>query len=101
MKKEDFYQDHRYTLTYTDSEDKLRPVSVYVLALHEDAMIVRLTEKEGILRKIPYDTVRKIVKSQAVSEQNRYYVPDAILAATHWGDKNEIQHYASAPNMGK
>lgn len=101
MEKKDFQQDSRYTVTLRDSEGKLRPSSFYVLALHEDGMIARLTEREGILRKINYDDVVKIVKQQSVETQNRYRVPDAVLSAKHWVNKTEIQHYSSSPHMGK
>jgi len=101
VEKSNFQQDTRYTVTLRDSEGKLRPSSFYVLALHDDGMIARLTEREGILRKISYADVVKIVKQQSVSAQNRFCVPSALLSAKHWANKTEIQHYSSSPHMGK
>ncbi|MDH5300908.1 MAG: hypothetical protein OEW58_06045 [Gammaproteobacteria bacterium] len=101
MDKSNFQQDTRYSATLRDSEGKLRPSNFYVLALHDDGMVVRLTEREGILRKITYSDVIKIVSQQSVSAQNRYCVPGALLTAKHWTNRKEIQHYSSSPHMGK
>lgn len=101
MNKSDFSENVRYTITYKDAEGKLRPLGIYVMRLLEEAMIVRMTQKEGVLRKLAYTDVVKIVKSQAVAKKDRYYVPDALLSEQHWADRTEIPHYSSAPNMGK
>jgi len=100
VEKTEFHENMRYTLTVKD-ENKLRPLNVYIMKLHNDGMIVRLTEKEGILKKILYENVFKIVKSQEVPKQDRFFVPEAVLSEKNWKDRNEIQHYSSAPHMGK
>ncbi len=100
MEKKDFQENVRYTVTVRDN-GKLRPANIYVMRCYNDAMIVRLTEREGILRKIGYADVEKIVKSTPVPVQDRYYVPEAVLQEGSWKERNEIQHYSSSPHAGK
>lgn len=101
LEKNDFQENMRYTVTLRDTGGKLRPAKFYVMRRYNDAMIVRLTEREGILRKVAYADVLKIVKSSSVPVQDRYFIPEAILNEKNWKDRTEIQHYSSAPHMGK
>lgn len=100
MEKKDFHENMRYTLTLT-MDDKLRALNVYVMKLHGDSMIVRITEKEGILKKIPYANVHKIVKFAEVAAQDQFHVPQAMLTEKNWEGRSEMQHYSSASHMGK
>jgi len=100
MEKKDFKENTRCTLT-AKIDGKLRPTNVYILKLFKENMIVRLTDKEGILRKMAYDDVSKIVASHDVSEQNHYSAPEAVLLEKHWQDRVEMQHYGTASHMGK
>ena len=97
----DFNQDTRYTLTAKDENGKLRPMNVYVMRLHKDGMIVRMTDKDAGLVKLPYEDVVKIVAKKEIPEQNRYYIPDAVLAENNWKGRRSLQHYSSSPHMGK
>lgn len=101
MVKSDFKQDTRYTVTAKDENGKLRPMNIYVMRLHNDAMIVRMTDKEAGLIKLPYGDVIKIVAKKEIPEQNRYYIPEAVLAENNWKDRTSLQHYSSSPHMGK
>ncbi|MDX1812812.1 MAG: hypothetical protein R3240_12725 [Gammaproteobacteria bacterium] len=101
MKKEDFKQDTRYTISAKDENGKVRPMNVYVMRLHGDGMIVRMTDKDGRLTKLAYDDVIKVVAEKEVPEQNRYYIPDAVLAEANWKDRKTLDHYSSSPHMGK
>jgi hypothetical protein len=101
VEKQDFHEHVRYTLTVKDSDNKLRPMNVYILKLHDDNMIARMTDKEGILRKIKYEDVIKIVHEKAVPKQDHYIVPAALLLEKNWADRDEIQHYSNSPHMGK
>lgn len=101
MEKSDFKEHTRYTLTISDEQGKLRPLNIYLLKMHPEHMIVRLTDREGILKKFAYSQVQRIVRQQVVSSQNQYSVPDALLSEKNWADRTEIQHYSSMPHSGK
>ena len=101
LNKSDFKQDTRYTLTIRDENKKLRPANLYVMRLHDDGMVVRMTDKDGRLTKISYDDVIKIVSKEEVKAQAKYYIPDAVLAESNWKGRTVLDHYSSAPNMGK
>ena len=101
MNKSDFTQDKRYTVTLKDENGKLRPANMYVMRMHEDGMVVRMTDKDGRLTKIKYENVIKVVKESSVSEQDKFYIPDAVLAESNWKDRTQLNHYSSSPHMGK
>lgn len=101
MKKADFHQDKRYTLTIKDENGKMRPSNLYVMRLHDDGMIVRMTDGDGRLTKISYESVIKIVSEKNVPKQDRFYIPDAVLAEANWKDRKTLDHYSSSPHMGK
>lgn len=101
MEKQHFHEHCRYTVTLTDTNGKLRPANIYVFKLNESDMIIRETDKSGLLRKVAYDQITKIVKEKAVPEQDRYYIPDAVLDESTWQSRSEMFRYSSSPHMGK
>jgi len=101
LDKSHFQQDTRYTITLRDDENKLRPANLYVMRLHEDGMVVRMTDKAAMLIKIDYANVVKIVSSKKVDAQNHYTIPDAILNEDNWKDRSTLDHYSSSSHMGK
>ena len=101
MDKKDFIENTRYTVTLRQANGQLRPANIYVQRLFKDSMIIRQTDREGLLRKLAYADVLRIVSSKTVPKQDWYHVPDAILQESNWEDRSEIYHYSSAPHMGK
>lgn len=101
MDKNTFKQDTRYTITWRSPEDKLRPANIYVFRLYETCMIARMTEKAGLLYKIPYSDIIKIVKETAVDKENQFMIPAAILDEKVWKDRTVMDRYSSSPHMGK
>lgn len=101
MEKKDFQQDTRYVITLRDSEGKLRPASIYVYRLYDEFMIARYTNGDGLLRKLKYEDVVKIVKTKPVASQDRFYIPEAVLLEKVWKDRDSMVRYSSSPHMGK
>jgi len=101
MTKDDFKIDTRYTLTWRDASGRLAPLNLYVYRTYNDFMIARETSGTGLVRKIAYGDVVKIVHEHAVEPQDRFFLPTQILEEKHWRNRNEMQHYASAPGRGK
>lgn len=101
MEKKDFAQDTRYTVTLRDESGKLRPASIYIYKLYDDFMIVRLTQADGLLRKLKYDDVVKIVKTRQIAAEDRFFIPEAVLAEKVWKDRDMMFRYSSSPHMGK
>jgi hypothetical protein len=101
MDKAAFKADTRYTLTWKDPAGRERPLNVYVYRVYEKFMVVRETSGAGLVRKIAYDEVVKIVKESAVASEAKYFLPAAVLDEKNWRDRAVMQHYASAPGLGK
>jgi len=103
LDKNDFQTDTQYTLTIRDQSEssRLHPADVYVMKLHENGLIVRMKGKDAILRKIIYSDIVKIVKTIAIMEQNRLYIPEALLTEKNWQNRTEMAHYSSSPHSGK
>lgn len=101
MDKDAFQAHHRYAVTLRDESGKQRPVNLYVLRCYEDFMIVRRTDREGLLLKLSYGDVEKIVKCTAVSEAQQYLIPEAMLAKSAWSGRTQMQAYGSSPARGK
>ena len=101
MEKKDFSQDTRYTVTLRDEEGKLRPANLYVMRMHDDGMVVRMTDKAAKLIKVKYEDIIKIVDTQNIAPQNHYKTPDAVLDEAHWKGKTSIDHYSNSSHMGK
>jgi len=101
MDKAAFKPDTRYTLTWKDASGRERPLNVYVYRVYEKFMIVRETSGPGLVRKVAFDDVVRIVKETPVEPQARYFLPAAVLDEKNWRDRAAMQHYASAPGLGK
>ncbi len=101
MKKDDFQENTRYTVTYKDENGKLRPANLYVMRLHNDGMVVRMTNGDGRLTKLKYEDVIKIVHTQKVPKEEWLFIPDAVLAENNWKDRKTLNHYSSSPRLGK
>jgi len=99
--KSTFKQDTRYTITWRSPEGKMRPANIYVYRLYENFMIARMTEKDGLLYKIAYGDVLKIVKELPVAQENQFMIPSAVLDEKAWKDRTVMQRYSSSPHMGK
>ena len=101
MDRQAFQPDTRYTLVCRDAQGRTRPLNVYVYRVYEKFMIVREAGAAGLVRKIPFDDVERIVKESAVAPESRYFLPAGVLDEKNWRDRSEMQHYASAPGRGK
>lgn len=101
MKKDDFKPDTRYTVTWRNYEGRIRPANLYVYRLYDDAMIARMTDASGLLYKIGYDQILRIVKEIPVSAENRFRIPDAVLKETSWKDRVVMERYSTSPALGK
>lgn len=101
MDRNDFQEDTRVTVTYKDDKGKLRPGNFYIHKLFDDFMIVRSTDQDGLLHKMGYDQVVKIIKSKPVDREHLYYVPEDMLQKHVWEDRDTLFHYASGPGRGK
>jgi hypothetical protein len=99
--KSAFKENTRYTITWRAADGKLRPANIYVYKMYESFMIARMTDKSGFLHKIAYEDVTKIVKEMAVSKQDQFYIPGAVLEEKNWKDRTVMERYSSSPHMGK
>jgi len=101
MTKDDFKADTRYTLTVRDASGRLTPLNLYVYRTYGDFMVARETSGPGLVRKIAYADVVKIVHEHAIEPADRYFLPAQLLEEKNWRDRSVMQHYASAPGRGK
>ena len=101
LKKDDFKPDTRYTVAWRDYDGKIRPANLYVYRLYDKFMVARKTDHSGLLYKIGYDQILKIVKETAVSAEQRFRIPDAVLKETSWTDRTVMERYSSSPAAGK
>ena len=101
MNKENFSPNTRYLVTWRSPEGKLRPASLYVYQLYDDYMIARMVDANGLLHKILYTDIVKIVRQQAVPESSQFRIPAAVLEAKNWKDRTVMERYSSSPGAGK
>lgn len=102
MDKSHFKEDTRYTVTWRDTATgKTRPANFHVLRTYEKFMIVRETSGGGLLRKIAYEDIERIVQEMPVDPAHRYKVPAALLDEKLWRDRSLMEHYFSSPALGK
>lgn len=101
MDQKDFKEHTRVTVTWRDENGKLRPGNFYVYKLFKDSMLVRARDKDGLLRKLPYADVLKIVKKEEVNPEFRFMLPPALLDEKLWKSRTIMQHSSSSPNLGK
>jgi hypothetical protein len=64
-------------------------------------MIARETSGGGLLRRVGYDSVERIVHEHPVPPAERFFIPGAVLEEKNWRDRAEMQLYSSAPGRGK
>ncbi len=100
MKKDDFTAHTRYTVTLR-AEGRLRPANFYVYRLYDDFMIARMTDHGGLLYKIRYEEVEKIVRHKEIAPEDRFYIPEAVLKESVWRDRVKMERYSTSPHMGK
>ena len=101
MNKEDFSTHSRYVVTWHSREGKLRPANLYVYQLFADSLIARVLDTDGLLHKIPYTDIVRIVRQQPVPASMQFRVPAAILEEKSWKDRDIMHHYSSGPGQGK
>lgn len=101
LEKNDFAEGVRYAVTLRDEGGKLRPANFYVYKCFDDFMIARMTDKAGLLHKLKYEDVIKIVKTIPVSSPKKFMLPDAVLNPKAWASRTTMQVYGSAPGLGK
>jgi hypothetical protein len=101
MDKQDFKPDTRYTLACRDAQGRVRPLNAYVYRVYDKFMVARDAGASGLVCKIGYDEVERIVKETAVAPAERFFLPAGVLDEKSWGDRSVMQHYASAPGRGK
>lgn len=101
MDRQAFKPDTRYTLACRDAQGRVRPLNVYVYRVYEKFMVARETGAAGLVRRIAYDEVERIVRESGVAPEERYFLPAGILDEQNWRDRSVMQHYASAPGRGK
>jgi hypothetical protein len=101
MDKSAFKPDCRYTVAWRDAGGRVRPANLYVYRTYDKFMIARMLGGDGLLRKIAYQDVEKIVREQAVGVQEQFYIPAAVLEEKVWQDRSVMQRYSSSPDLGK
>ncbi len=103
MDKNSFAVDHHYTVTLREAGDKLRPANLYVHQLADAYMIARRTDgtRSGLLFKINYDDIQRVVKELDVVSEKRFQLPQALLHPKIWAERDVFNAYASGPGLGK
>lgn len=101
MDKTRFKADTRYTLSLRDEAGKARPANLYVYRVYEHFMVARAAGSDGLVCKVAYDSVDKIVDEIPVAPGDRFFLPAAVLDEKNWKDRSVMQHYASSPGKGK
>lgn len=101
MNRQDFEQHTRYTVTLRDASGRLRPANLYVYRLYDRFMIARATDQAGLLYRIDYDDITKVVKQQVVPREDQYLIPEAVLKESMWTDRTVMHRYSTSPHMGK
>ncbi len=101
MDKNDFKPDTRYTITWQAPDGKVQPANIYVYRVYDAFMVTRLTGADGLLRKITYPEILKIVAAKAIEPNQRYAVPAPLLDEKTWRDRAVMEHYSSSPRLGK
>ncbi|MFO1360861.1 MAG: hypothetical protein U1F45_00075 [Burkholderiales bacterium] len=101
MDRQAFKPDTRYTLACKDEHGRVRPLNVYVYRLYDRFMVARDTGAAGLVRRIDYGDVERIVRTTEVAPADRFFLPAGVLDEASWRDRSVMQHYASAPGRGK
>lgn len=103
MDKNRFSVDTQYSVTLKEPTGRLRPANLYVYRLYDDYMIARRTDgdRSGLLFKIPYGDIVRIVRTLPVPDPKRFLLPEAMLNAKVWETRDSMMTYASSPGLGK
>ncbi len=103
LDKSNFSVDTQYAITLKDESGKLRPANIYVYRLYDDFMIARRTSgnQTGMLFKIAYENITKVVKTIPVQDKKRFMLPEAVLNQKVWATRDTMMAYSSAPGLGK
>lgn len=101
MDKTHFRPDTRCTLTWREGGGRPRPLNLYVFRVYESFLVGRETSGPGVLRRIPYAEIERIVQTHEVPHADRLAVPAALLDEKHWRDRAVLEHYSSSPALGK
>ena len=101
MDKTDFKPDTRCTITWRTPDGRVQPANIYVYRVFDDFLVARLIGGDGLLRKITYPEILKVVATQEVAPSQRYRVPPALLDEKTWRDRVVMEHYSSSPLLGK
>ncbi len=103
MEKSDFETNGHYTVTLRAPDGQLRPANLFVHRLEDAYLIVRHTSGPdlGLLVKLDYDDVVKIVRTLPVLDRKRFMIPEAMLKPKLWENRDTMRAYSSAPGLGK
>ncbi len=103
MEKSDFATNGHYAVTLRNREGKLRAANLYVHRLEDEYLIARHTSGSdvGLLVKLGYDDVVRIVRTHPVLDKKRFMIPDAMLKPKIWATRDSMRTYSSAPGLGK
>jgi hypothetical protein len=101
MDHTDFKQDTRCTLTWREGGGRPRPLNVYVFRAYASFLVGRETSGAGVLRRVPYAEIERIVETRDVPHADRLAVPAALLEEKYWRDRAVLEHYSSSPALGK
>jgi hypothetical protein len=101
MDKSDFRPDTRCTLTWREAGGRPRPLNLYVFRVYSSFLVGRESSGAGVLRRVPYAEIERIVQMEDVPHEHRLAVPAALLEEKHWRDRAVLEHYSSSPALGK
>lgn len=101
MDKNDFKPDTRYTITWQSPDGRVQPANIYVYRVFDTFVVARLTGADGLLRKITYPEILKIVAAKEIEPNHRYSIPAPLLDEKTWRDRVVMEHYSSSPGFGK
>jgi hypothetical protein len=101
MDKNDFKPDTRYTVAWQTPDGRVQPANIYVYRVFDTFMVARLTGADGLLRKISYPEILKIVAAKEVAPNERYVIPAPLLDEKTWSERVVMAHYSSSPRLGK
>lgn len=103
MEKSDFKVNGHYAVTLRTADGKLRPANIYVHRMDDETMIARHTSGPdvGLLVKLKYADVVKIVKTHPVLDRKKFMIPEAMLSPKLWASRDSMWAYSSAPGLGK
>lgn len=64
-------------------------------------MVVRDTQGGGLLRKLRFEDIERIVRTLPVADTERFALPEALLQPKFWVDRDSLEAYSSSPAVGK